>query len=129
MEANAVEMIIGSITKIICFLLPIIIPLKAFWLAKATIKPLESNITNQESLRINDSFAQDEEKNFWKSLKFNSKNTEKSSSDKLIKKTLKNNGRNSEIEEEKSPIDMISILSQTLQKISKEQKSKIYKNT
>ncbi len=127
MEASAIEMIIGSITKIICFLLPIIIPLKAFWLAKATIKPLKSlNISQQESLRINDSFAGDEEKKFWKSLKFNSKNTE-SSTDKMTKNTLQNHGKNSEIEEEKSPIDRISILSQTLQNITNEQKIKIYK--
>ena len=136
MGANVIEMLLGSIIKIICFLLPIVIPLKAFWLARQSASKIthESKVSIEDPLKINDSFAShEEEKQFWKSLKFKSKATEKSSSDEFINKNLINNNDivgHSETEEEKSPISMISILSQNLQKsiLKKSKKNHIAQN-
>lgn len=106
------------------------------------VRLCESKISQLDNLNINESFGSpDEDKNFWHSLKFKSKATEKSSNDEIIisnnndmikdddepnnnnndnniiRKTNNNPSRNSETdEEEKSPISMIKMLNGNLQK-------------
>jgi len=84
-EANVIEMLLGTIVKIICFLLPIIMPLKAFWIAFNPPKLGEAKISQLDNLNINDSFvSHEDDKYFWNSLKFKSKATEKSSNDEWM---------------------------------------------
>ena len=81
--ANVVEMVLGTIIKVICFLLPLIIPLKAFWIVYKA--PKVAKVSQLDNLNINDSFvSHEEDKNFWNSLKFKMKAVEKSTNDDWI---------------------------------------------
>lgn len=113
-------MLLGTIIKIICFYLPIAIAIKAFWLSRIKKAKLTIN-TSTDNLKINESFnSNHEDKNFWNQLKFQSKATEKTSSDEFANGIAGIGVINSESEEEKSPISKISFLSQNLQKKMKQ---------
>lgn len=148
LQANAIEMALGTAIKVICFLLPLVIPLTAFWIPFSQAKPCQSKVSQLNNLNFNESFGSHEEDgNFWRSLKFKSKATEKSSKDEFLfpqsaepvkeeglpintnhaKKSQNNNfSRSSETEEEeeKSPISVIRLLNGNLQK-SLQKKSKV----
>lgn len=103
LEANVIEMVLGTIIKIICFLLPILMPLKAFWISYKQPKiHNESKISQLDNLNINDdSFvSHEDDKNFWNSLKFKSKATEKSSNDDWMLATSNNGNNNNNGKEE-----------------------------
>lgn len=118
LQGNIIELILGTIIKTICFLLPIVITLKAFWIARSKSKHPEEKVSS-DILKINDSFSYNQnDRKFWDQLKFQSKATEKTSSDEFINGINLNGSdfMNSVSEEEKSPISKISFLSQNLQK-------------